>query len=326
VGTSPIASLTDIYDTSLPGAPSALATFAHHTQLIWDVDPAAPPAALQPRVWHVTPIFRLQQVNVWSMTAGGGGSRMLVRSYTLNYYAPGSQSVGYERSLLQSVQMTGACPNVADTGSMQALALTCASVPVETFTYNSASAPSGWTTMSHQVAANSSFVDIDGDGYPDAVSADPSGSPNVPPQVALNNHGTGFAQTAGLPVLHTPGSSNLSYAWFASAMGNTGFAFGNMGLANGVEQRGLAVIHVAHDGDHGRTRNFKLAGVLRFQNFFDGLVGDLFFVTDDRGGRAELGGDVLHHLGVQGLVDGNEDAAHQQRGDQVFGADFKLLG
>jgi hypothetical protein len=239
VGTSPIASLTDIYDTSLPGAPSALATFAHHTQLIWDVDPAAPPAALQPRVWHVTPIFRLQQVNVWSMTAGGGGSRMLVRSYTLNYYAPGSQSVGYERSLLQSVQMTGACPNVADTGSMQALALTCASVPVETFTYNSASAPSGWTTMSHQVAANSSFVDIDGDGYPDAVSADPSGSPNVPPQVALNNHGTGFAQTAGLPVLHTPGSSNLSYAWFASAMGNTGFAFGNWGQISGPATDGF---------------------------------------------------------------------------------------
>lgn len=237
-GTSPIASLTDIYDTSLPGAPSALATFAHHTQLIWEVDPAAPPAALQPRVWHVTPVFRLQQVNVFSMTASGGGNRMLVRSYALSYYAPGSQSVGYERSLLQSVQMTGACPNVSDSGSMQALSLSCASLPAETFTYNSASAPSKWTTMSHQVAAESTFVDIDGDGYPDAVSPDPSGSSNLPPQIALNNHGTGFGQTNGLPVLHT-GSTGPAYAWFASTQGNTGFAFGNWGQISGPATDGF---------------------------------------------------------------------------------------
>ena len=30
-----------------------------------------------------------------------------------------------------------------------------------------------------------------------------------------------------------------------------GFAGGNIGFANGVEQRSLAVIDVAHDGDHG---------------------------------------------------------------------------
>ena len=88
-----------------------------------------------------------------------------------------------------------------------------------------------------------------------------------------------------------------------------GFACRHVGFANGVEQRGLAVIDVAHDGDHGRTRNFELAGVFGFENLFDGLVGDLLFVADDGGGGAELGGDVLHHLGVEGLVDGDEDAA-----------------
>ena len=64
-----------------------------------------------------------------------------------------------------------------------------------------------------------------------------------------------------------------------------GFACRHVGFANGVEQRGLAVIDVAHDGDDGRARNFELAGVLGFENFFDGLVGDLFFVADDGGGR-----------------------------------------
>ena len=41
---------------------------------------------------------------------------------------------------------------------------------------------------------------------------------------------------------------------------------------------------------------------------------------------AELGRHVLHHLGVERLVHGDEDAAHQQRGDQVLGANFELLG
>ena len=33
-----------------------------------------------------------------------------------------------------------------------------------------------------------------------------------------------------------------------------GFAGGDVGLADDVEQRGLAVVHVAHDGDDGRAR------------------------------------------------------------------------
>src|SRR5208337_4354151 len=105
-----------------------------------------------------------------------------------------------------------------------------------------------------------------------------------------------------------------------------GFAFGNMGFANVIEQRSFAVIDVAHDGDDRRAWDFKLAGVFGFEDLFDGLVGDLLFVTDDSGGGAELGGDVFDHLGVEGLVDGDEDAAHEQRGDEVLGANFEFFG
>ena len=33
----------------------------------------------------------------------------------------------------------------------------------------------------------------------------------------------------------------------------TGFASGDPGFADRVQQAGLAVVHVAHDSDHGRT-------------------------------------------------------------------------
>ncbi len=105
-----------------------------------------------------------------------------------------------------------------------------------------------------------------------------------------------------------------------------GLASRNIGFADRVEQRSLAVIDVAHDGDHRRTRNFQLARVLRFENFFDGLVGNLFFVADHGCRRAELGGDVLDHLGVERLVHRNEHSGHQECRDQVLGAHLELLG
>ena len=40
------------------------------------------------------------------------------------------------------------------------------------------------------------------------------------------------------------------------------FAARDVGLADGIEQRRLAVIDVAHDRDHRRTRNFLLVGIL----------------------------------------------------------------
>jgi hypothetical protein len=44
---------------------------------------------------------------------------------------------------------------------------------------------------------------------------------------------------------------------------------GHFRLADVIEQRGLAVIDVAHDGDHGRTRRFGFRRALALQVFFD---------------------------------------------------------
>ena len=52
------------------------------------------------------------------------------------------------------------------------------------------------------------------------------------------------------------------------------FAFGNVGGANGVEQRGFTVIDVAHDGDHRRTRQ-TLAG----RTFFRGAASATSFAV-----------------------------------------------
>ena len=67
-----------------------------------------------------------------------------------------------------------------------------------------------------------------------------------------------------------------------------GFPSRHVGFADGVEQRCLAVVHVAHDGDHGRAF-FEIFGVF---SLFHRLHG-LFFVSDGGGRGAEFAG----HLG-----------------------------
>jgi hypothetical protein len=42
----------------------------------------------------------------------------------------------------------------------------------------------------------------------------------------------------------------------------------HVGVANGIEQRGLAVVDVAHDGDHGRTRLEILGPVFAVEQTF----------------------------------------------------------
>ncbi len=100
-----------------------------------------------------------------------------------------------------------------------------------------------------------------------------------------------------------------------------GFAAGHVGLADGVEQRGLAVIHVAHDGDHGRA----LYQVLRVLGLFHRLHG-FFFVADGGGGCAELARHFGGQLGIERLVDGGEDAAVHQLLHHQRGLHVELLG
>jgi len=268
IGTSPIALLTDIYDTSLPGAPSDLGSFAHHTQLVWQADPAAVSSRLQPRIFRVRPIFRLAQVNVWSMGFERGNNRGLVRSYALIYYKPGSQSVQYARSLLESIQMTGACPNVKDSGGLGVLTFSCATLPATKFTYNSASAATEWSTMSGMVAANSTFVDLDGDGYPDAVSA-VNGS-ETSPNFAQNVHGTRFAPTSPLPVWHT-GATGPDTDFFALQGVNSAFSFGNWAQVSGAGTDGFYNPPI-NGGDSGFYVPQKYRGVLSLINTTYGSV------------------------------------------------------
>ena len=107
---------------------------------------------------------------------------------------------------------------------------------------------------------------------------------------------------------------------------SAGFAFGNAGGTNGVEQSRFAVIDVSHDGDHGRTR----AG---FNGTFfaaRGGVGDflrgLFFERDDVGFGSEEARHFGREFGIERLVDGREHAAAKQAGDEIFRADAELLG
>ena len=104
----------------------------------------------------------------------------------------------------------------------------------------------------------------------------------------------------------------------------TRLAAGHVGFPNGVQQRGLAVIDVAHDGHHGSAPQ-QVFGVF---GFFHRLHG-LFFIADGGGGGAELAGHFGGQFGIEGLVDGGENSAvhqflHDQRGFhvQLFG---KLL-
>ena len=104
-----------------------------------------------------------------------------------------------------------------------------------------------------------------------------------------------------------------------------GFAGGDVGGADGVEQRGFAVVDVAHDGDDRRTDDLDHAGGV-FEEAFDGFVLELLFDGDDGGVGAELAGDVFDELAFEGLVDGDEDALHEEGGDEVFAADVELFG
>ena len=104
-----------------------------------------------------------------------------------------------------------------------------------------------------------------------------------------------------------------------------GFAGRNIGFANRIEQRRLAVIDVAHDGDYRRTRDFELVGVFLGEEVFDGFVRHLVFEADDLGVGAELARDILHQFAVERLVHCDEDAAHEQRRDQILAADTRAF-
>ncbi len=95
------------------------------------------------------------------------------------------------------------------------------------------------------------------------------------------------------------------------------FARHDVGQAQSVQKRGLAVIDMAHDGDHRGTRNKILLLVFAaLKADFDVSFGDALDLV------AEFLNDQLGRVGVDALGDGGHDAKFHQRFDDI-GAAFR---
>ena len=91
-----------------------------------------------------------------------------------------------------------------------------------------------------------------------------------------------------------------------------GLAGGDFGLADRVEQRGLAVVDVAHDRDHRRTVDQRLFVVVELRH-----VGLLFGGRDDLDLAVVLVGDRHHRVVGEGLGQGRHLPHHHQLLDQL---------
>ena len=103
---------------------------------------------------------------------------------------------------------------------------------------------------------------------------------------------------------------------------SAGFSGRHFRFADGVEQAGLAVVDVAHHGDHRRARHY-VAGAL-FLDFL--FLHDLLFERDHLHDSVERFGEVRRRRHVERLVDARENAAVEQRLQQFLGANVELLG
>ena len=99
-----------------------------------------------------------------------------------------------------------------------------------------------------------------------------------------------------------------------------GFALGHAGSANRVEERRLAVVDVAHDGDHGPAGD-EVFGVGGLVALFDDFLLEAAGV--DLG--AEAGGQHLGRVEIDGRVDGHHQTAVQQGLERVLDADLKAV-
>src|SRR6059036_1644700 len=94
---------------------------------------------------------------------------------------------------------------------------------------------------------------------------------------------------------------------------------GDLGLADRVEERGLPVVDVTHDGDDGRAQ-LELSGVEVL------LVEDFTFDGSDLEIDIELVRDELRGRRIEQLVDGRHDAELEQRLDDLARLPSHLLG
>ena len=96
-------------------------------------------------------------------------------------------------------------------------------------------------------------------------------------------------------------------------------ACGDAGVANSVEQRGLAVVDVSHDRDHRRTRLEVVLGVV----VHDGV---LLLGRDHTHLAAHVVGDELDHVIPHRLGERQNLAEHEQAFDDLVGSNAEQLG
>ena len=112
------------------------------------------------------------------------------------------------------------------------------------------------------------------------------------------------------------GAAGRDHLIGADVLGDAaGLAGDDVGVADRVEQRGLAVVDVAHDGDDGRARH-RLADVLGAveQALLDVGFGDAL------DGVAHILGDQLRGVGVERIGQRHHAALTHQQFDDVDGA------
>ena len=118
----------------------------------------------------------------------------------------------------------------------------------------------------------------------------------------------------------------------ADALGDaSGFAGGHLRASDGIEQGGLAVIDVAHEGD---DRASELLGFGLLLDRLGGLDNDLLLLVDTSSGDALLAledksvevAELARDLGLHALVDVREDLHPHQILDDLEGRNTHLGG
>ena len=99
-----------------------------------------------------------------------------------------------------------------------------------------------------------------------------------------------------------------------------GLALGDPRRADGVEQAGLAVVDVAHDGDDRRAQDDVLGARFAFVD-----LQQLLFEAPHLHVGAELARDHRRGLGVERRVDRQHQPLHQQLGEHVLHAQVELV-
>src|SRR5262249_43181310 len=100
-----------------------------------------------------------------------------------------------------------------------------------------------------------------------------------------------------------------------------GLFFRDVSGADGVEQRGLTMIDVAHDGDHGRPLD-----AIRFDLGVLDLLHRFLLERDGLDGGAEVTRQLVSQMRLEGLVDRREYVSIDELFDHHAGFDIQLFG